>query len=523
MAGAPEAPSMAGMGNDSPTAGETTTAGGQSGAANVAADAGAAGEVGTPHAAARNYEVTGTWPKQPVAFPIKPGQLKYTKVVIHTQFLAESCAIGDYNEDGAPDVSSGRIWYEGPDFKTSHPFRDGHGALPRDGAGPELNTGVSDDVADYPIDVNRDGHVDIINIAQCDVPEANDPNGINPGTPNKIGVVQPHASAYWYENPGPAGQAGDPKWTAHLIHNDVRHEQHGLVDMDGDGYPEIFGACRTCMPNETKGFYSGDPKFPTASWFYHPVSGHVTFPYGGLGKMHGEGAGDLNGDGLPDLLSREGAWLQQPGGYFNQVECTGKNIPEGCGFIKHDFYDGLQDSTGNKGGSHMYAVDMDQDGIADVVSADWAHGERLAWYKQGKDGSFTKYYFMGTAAEQAQFGVYFTEPHALQVVDMDGDGRPDVITGKYRFSQPLNCNDPDPNGTPYIYVFKNVATPDAYTGSPITLKPVRVDPLGTPGTLGTPEGGMGIGAQIAIGHVNTDGILDICVATKVGLAVFLGQ
>jgi hypothetical protein len=26
-----------------------------------------------------------------------------------------------------------------------------------------------------------------------------------------------------------------------------------------------------------------------------------------------------------------------------------------------------------------------------------------------------------------------------------------------------------------------------------------------------------------IGHANTDGILDICVATKVGLAVFLGQ
>jgi hypothetical protein len=523
MAGAPEVPSMAGLGNDAPAAGEASTAGGQSGATPVAADAGAAGEVAAPRAAARNYEVTGTWPKQPVALPIKPGQLKYTKVVIHSQFLAESCAIGDYNDDGAPDVSSGRIWYEGPDFKTGHPFRDGHGALPRDGAGPELNTGVSDDVADYPVDVNRDGYVDIINIAQCDVPEANDPNGINPGTPNKIGVVQPHASAYWYENPGPAGQAGDPKWTAHLIHNDVRHEQHGLVDMDGDGYPEIFGACRSCVPNETKGFYSGDPKFPTASWFYHPVSGHVTFPYGGLGKMHGEGAGDLNGDGLPDLLSREGAWLQQPGGYFNQVECTGKNIPEGCGFIKHDFYDGLQDATGNRGGSHMYAVDMDQDGIADVVSADWAHGERLAWYKQGKDGSFTKYYFMGTVAEKAQFGVYFTEPHALQVVDMDGDGRPDVITGKYRFSQPLNCGDPDPNGTPYIYVFKNVATPDANTGAPITLKPVMVDPLGTPGVLGTPEGGMGIGSQIAIGHVNTDGILDICVATKVGLAVFLGQ
>jgi len=34
---------------------------------------------------------------------------------------------------------------------------------------------------------------------------------------------------------------------------------------------------------------------------------------------------------------------------------------------------------------------------------------------------------------------------------------------------------------------------------------------------------MGVGRQIAMGHVNTDGIMDICVATKVRLAVFLGK
>ena len=55
------------------------------------------------------------------------------------------------------------------------------------------------------------------------------------------------------------------------------------------------------------------------------------------------------------------------------------------------------------------------------------------------------------------------------------------------------------------------------------LQPVLVDPQGTPGPAGTPEGGMGVAHQLAVGHVNTDGILDICVGTKVGLAVFLGQ
>jgi hypothetical protein len=33
-------------------------------------------------------------------------------------------------------------------------------------------------------------------------------------------------------------------------------------------------------------------------------------------------------------------------------------------------------------------------------------------------------------ADVAKWGAGFTEPHALQVYDMDGDGRFDVITGK---------------------------------------------------------------------------------------------
>jgi hypothetical protein len=476
----------------------------------------------------KNYEMTGTFPKLPSAIAQKPGTLKYTKVLIHSQFLAESCSIGDYNNDGVPDVSSGRIWYQGPAFTTAHPFRSGHGALPRLGDGPEINTGVSDDWADYPFDMDGDGWTDIINVAQCDVNEVADTNP-------KIGTVQVHATAVWYKNPGAAGQAGDPMWASNLMHSDVRLEQHGLVDMNGDGYPEIYGACKTCTPPTTKGYYQGDPKNPTARWTYHAVTVAYTFPFGGLGWMHGEGAGDVNGDGLPDLLERGGVWLQQPGGTWNSTVCTGKNVPAGCGWIKEKtpllpvgLYDGLADGQGNKGASHMYGADMDGDGLTDIVAADWAHGIGLYWYKQGPDFKFTKYQFMGSSqgdnpADVTKWGAGFTEPHSLQVFDMDGDGRPDVITGKMRFAHPHGQPDPDIDGRPYLYVFKNVATPDSRTGAPITLQPFLVDPLTNTGAIGTPEGGLGVGRQLAIGHVNTDGIMDICVGTKVGLAVFLGQ
>jgi hypothetical protein len=168
-----------------------------------------------------------------------------------------------------------------------------------------------------------------------------------------------------------------------------------------------------------------------------------------------------------------------------------------------------------------------------VVAAEWAHGSQgLWWYQQGKgaggcDMTFKRIQFMGnsqkiTPADVTKWGAGFTEPHAFNVYDMDGDGRPDVIGGKMRFAHPYSQNDPDPDGTPYLYVFKNVATPDPNSGGPITLKPFLVD--GNPAmTAGSPEGGFGVGRQFSVGHVNMDGIMDICVATKVGLAVFLGQ
>jgi hypothetical protein len=547
---------------------EGGSSGGSAGASGGAGCGGTSGTCGTTGGGGaissggwKNYEVSGSFPHAPVAVVQKPGQLRFTKIVIQDQFLAESCAIGDYNGDGIPDVSSGRIWYEGTNnptttFMTQHPFRDGHGPLPRSGAPLELNTGEPDDIADYPWDMDGDGDTDIINIAQCDIPEANPPTGPaggpnnSPpaaGTPNKIGVVQVHATAVWYENPGVAAETQTTNWTSHLMHADVRMEQHELVDMNGDGYPEIVGACRDCGTGDTKGYYQGDPTNPTTKWTYHQVTGFFAFPFGNLGWMHGIGAGDINGDGRPDWMDRSGAYLQQPGALWNLTVCTGKNTPAGCGFIQAKTpllptgfsQAALSDAYGDKGPSHMFAVDMDKDGCSDVVAADWAHGAQgLFWYQQQKDASgvcnysFKTYQFMGNAPRTAKYqpgvddaamwGAGFTEPHALQVYDMDGDGRPDVISGKMRFACPYDCADLDPDGTPYIYVFRNVATPDPRNGAPITLQPFLVD--GDPtASEGTPAAGMGVGRQIAIGHVNTDGIMDICVATKLGLAVFLGQ
>jgi hypothetical protein len=66
-----------------------------------------------------------------------------------------------------------------------------------------------------------------------------------------------------------------------------------------------------------------------------------------------------------------------------------------------------------------------------------------------------------------------------------------------------------------VYVFKTVRGKPSAAGS-VTFEPHLVDmsPVGMK---------SGVGRQLAVGHVNTDGIMDVCIASKLGLYVFLGK
>ena len=161
----------------------------------------------------------------------------------------------------------------------------------------------------------------------------------------------------------------------------------------------------------------------------------------------------------------------------------------------------------------MFAADFDGDGDADIFSADWAHGWGLAWYEQTAGQTFVKHQIIATnsAADLAQYGaVTFSEPHAAEVVDMDGDGVSDIVTGKTHFAYPLDQNDADPNGTPYVVVFKAVRDTPGVSGA-MHFEMHIVDST------------VGVGWQIGVGHLNGDGIMDFCVATKLGLYAFIGQ
>ena len=481
------APDAAMSGDDIPRAGASGAAGmsghqaGASGAAGQAAEQPQSG----------SYTVTGSWPARKIALEQRPGSLVFTKITVDDRFLAESCSIADYNRDGIPDVSAGRRWWQGP-FGPSgaakeHVFRSGHDGLPRTGAEAELYTGVSDDWACYAEDVDGDGFTDIINIACPDVDETMVPNAA---------ARQRSGTAVWYKNPGASVATTADMWKAYPMHDDVRGEQHGLSDVDGDGRPEIYGACKRCgntsSSSVTRGFYRIDPNDPTAEWTYHVVT--KPYPWPGGGWLHGFGFGDVNQDGKIDLIERGGVWTN-----------ILADEPDTTAHYDVRLYGELEDAKA--GGSHMFSTDVDGDGDMDIISADLAHAWGISWYEQTAAGEFTKHKFVGTKEED--LAASFSQPHALEVVDMDGDGISDVIAGKSYLAHPEGLDDPDLRGEPVNYVFKIKRE-----GGSITFEPHPID---------TSDEKVGVGRQIAVGHIDRDGIMDVCIASKLGVYVFLGQ
>ena len=95
----------------------------------------------------------------------------------------------------------------------------------------------------------------------------------------------------------------------------------------------------------------------------------------------------------------------------------------------------------------MYAYDVNGDGLNDIITGLAAHGFGLAWYEQYREGGeirFRQHVFMNKEPQENKYGVKFSELHAIDLVDMDGDGLKDIVTGK-RFWSHGRTGDPDRN------------------------------------------------------------------------------
>jgi hypothetical protein len=115
---------------------------------------------------------------------------------------------------------------------------------------------------------------------------------------------------------------------------------------------------------------------------------------------------DINSDGNPDVIAAGGeaadvVWYEAPN---NPTSSWTKHI------IDADLY----------AANIVYVHDVDADGNADVVATGWA-ADHLVWYEAPDDptGAWAKHTVDG----------YLDGARAVCVLDIDGDGNPDIVAG----------------------------------------------------------------------------------------------
>lgn len=302
-----------------------------------------------------------------------------------------------------------------------------------------------DDFSTIPLEVNGDGYTDFV-------------------TGGWWGDT-----VRWRENPGEPGK----EWPEHVIAHCGNVETTRAWDVDGDGEVEIVpntpGAPLKAykLVRDAKG--RGTGTFTT----------HVLLD---RAQGHGLGFGDINGDGLGEFILVDG-WLQAPAD------------PLSGPWTFHPFEDGLHLGCGSV---PILVVDVNGDGLNDLIVGQ-AHGYGLDWYEQrlGAGGKRTWV--------KHPIDPWNSQYHDMQWVDIDGDGAPELVTGKrYR----AHCgNDPgeyDPVGS---YYFK--WNGESFSKQVIDYGPTRV--------------GQGLGIHFAVADLTGNGLLDIVAPGKDGLYVFYNE
>jgi hypothetical protein len=375
--------------------------------------------------------------------PTPAAEPAFTRVTLDSFFYAEGAAIADFNGDGHMDVAAGPRIFAGPDFKTSRVYRSPH-AFDR--------LSYSNNFLTFHDDFNRDGRPDILVI----------------GWPGK--------EAFWFENPG-AGAPGD--WPQHLAYGNVDTESPAFADVNRDGLLDIVAGSGGRL-----GYMSRRPENPGAPWTFHPI----TPPGKWQRYTHGVGLGDINGDGRPDFLEANG-WWEQPADLAGDPVWT---------FHAQAF---------GPGGAQMHAYDVSGDGLPDVVTSLAAHGYGISWFEQQRSpgGGITWRDHPITSADPAERrqGVQFSQPHAVMLEDIDGDGLKDLITGKRHWAHG-DKGDPEPNAPAVLYWFRLSR--------------------GLAGVVFTPhliDDDSGVGCQFPVADLNGDGRPDLAIANKKGVFVFL--
>jgi hypothetical protein len=283
----------------------------------------------------------------------------------------------------------------------------------------------------------------------------------------------PGEKTTWLENP----KEKEKLWTKHELTAVTNNESPQMLDIDGDKKLEFLLAWSPDPKNvdgpERQVGYAKPDSDPNKPWKLFPVS-EKNAP-GAQRFSHGIGAGDVNKDGLNDILTTQG-WWEAPREQREQLPWKWHPANFDCG---------------GGGAAQMFVYDFNGDGVHDVLASS-PHGKGIFWFEQDKEGKFTK----------REIDSEYSQTHGVCFADMNGDGTPDIITGK-RWWAHGPSGDPEPNNPAVLYWYE-VGKKD---GKP-TFTRHQIDH------------DSGVGTQFEVADVNGDKLLDVIVSNKKGTFYF---
>jgi putative membrane-bound dehydrogenase-like protein len=407
----------------------------------------------------------------PVSKPAAEGtssKVSFKRTKLDPAFRSEGVGMGDFNNDGLLDISAGSVWYENPGQirNPKSEIRNSPALTPSPSTSP------------WPMHVlaEKPNSFDIKTYGDTFMNWAEDVDG--DCRLDLVVVDFPGKQTWWFKNPG---HANKDAWQRNVVVQVTNDESPMFVDVDGDGNRELIfgdGANRLALARPEAN--------PLLEWKQTPIATKADADIQRF--YHGLGVGDINKDGRPDVLV-PGGWCEAPG-----TATTSRGSGEWT-FHAAPF---------GPAQAQMYVFDFDGDGDNDVVGSS-AHQRGIWWYEQD-----------GDSWKQHKIDDSIAQTHALVLADMNGDGLPDLVTGKRYYAH--NGRDPGEDEAPELAWYELSREMNAATGdSDKAATSGRVVPKWTKHLV---DSDSGVGTQFEVHDMNADGLLDIVVANKHGVYYF---